>query len=278
MAAVAAPLLSAVTYGRYLHALLTASMNVLTAPIDALRTNLSHVTANMSSGTEALKARMLADSDAGWLHLHEIDEYVYMDVENAWFFQPGDWNLRLKLLPRRGVYYFMLWAGIPSPEPPERTARRRAGELIAYLDAGISASEARVAEYRLLRNKFLEKMESELAYHAPKMRRDGRPRDATQKERDAAAAMSVISELVSRAKTESTRQDHLFYKDDDIFDEVKRELKFLSASLSPTNSEFEGPWGRVFNSGARGLKVLIRLEELTGALRWVLAELEEPEP
>lgn len=278
VAAVAAPFFSAVTYGRYLHALLTASVNVLTSPIDALRMNLGEATANMSGGTEALKARMLADSDSGWLHLNEIDEYVYMDIENAWFFQPGDWPLRLKLLPRRGVYYAMLWAGIPSPEPPERTARRRIGELIAYLNAGISASKARVSEYRLLRKEVLEKMESDLAYHVPKIQRDGRPRDATEKERDATAATSVILELISRAKEDSIAQDHLFYDDNDIFDAMKRELKWQSTSLSPANSEFEGPWGRVFKSGARALEVLVRLEELTGALRWMLAEVEEPQP
>lgn len=277
-AAVTGPLLAAVTYGRFLHALLTASANILTAPIDALRMNLSEMTADMSSGTEVLKAKMLEESDAGWLHLYDLDEYVYMDIENAWFFQPGDWALRLKLFPRRGVYFAMLWAGVPSPEPPERTARRRTGELSAYLDAGISASKAQFFEYQLLRKKFLKEIDKDLAHHAQKMQLNGRPRDATQKERDAAAAMSVISELVSRARKESKKQNDLLINNNDIFDQMKKELKLLSASLSPANSEFEGPWGHVFKSGARALKVLVRLEELTGSLRWILAELEEPQP
>ncbi|KAI3394959.1 hypothetical protein diail_2067 [Diaporthe ilicicola] len=277
VAAVIAPFISAATYSSYLYAFLRRSLNetlpAILSPIDPAGI------AKLNVSADKLRTEMLSDADARWRHLQEIDEYIFTDIESAWFFQRGDWDLILRLFPRRAVYYASLWAGVPSPEPPMRTARRRVSELQAFLEHGVAANDALLWKAIATRLTYLQRMESAVQKYNVMLRRDGRadqPRDANREQRDAEAVTKVIQDLLHRAAENSTAADQQFTREPDVFKAMVWELKQKKASLSPNNAVFEGSWGLVFENGARALEVLVRLEELTGALRWLLADVEEP--
>lgn len=278
--AVIAPFISAATYGSFLYAL-ARSMN---ATLPGFLSSISSVSparvAELTDSTDRLKTEMLGDSETRWRHLMELDEYIFTDIEGAWFFQRGDWDLQLRMFPRRAAYYALLWAGAPSPEPPMRTARRRVSELQAILEHGVAANDALRWQAVAIREHSLRVMETAVGGYAAKMRDDGQesqPRGASREQRDAAAATSVIHELLTRAVANSSLADGQFAREPDMFMVMVRELKRRKESLYPNDSAFEGSWARVFESGARALDVLVRLEELTGTIRWLLADMEKPQ-
>lgn len=275
--AVIAPFISAAAYSSFLYAFLARSINT-TLPSFLNPINPASV-AKLTDSADRLKTEMLDDADSRWHQLKELDEFIFTDIEMAWFFQRGGWELQLRLFPRRAVYYASLWAGVPSPELPMRTARRRVGELQAFLEKGVAVQDALKWQAVAIREGHLRKMENAVGKYEAMMRRDGvahRPRDSNREERDAEAATSVIRELLTRATANSSLADGQFVKEPDAFVAMVRELKSRKDSLSVNDPVFEGSWGRVFESGAKALDVLVRLEELTGALRWVLADVEEP--
>ncbi|KAI7773635.1 hypothetical protein LA080_010234 [Diaporthe eres] len=276
--AVIAPFISAATFSSFLYGLLVRSMNA-TLPGFLSPINPAGV-ATLTKHTDRLKTEMLNDADARWRHLDELEEYIFTDIEGAWFFQRGDWDLQLRMFPRRAVYYALLWAGAPSPEPPMRTARRRVSELQTFLEHGVAANSALKWQAVAIREHSLRGMEIAVGTYAAKMRPDGednQPRDASREQRDAAAATLVIHELLTRAVANSSLADGQFAREPDVFMVMVKELKRRKESLSPNDSAFEGSWARVFESGARALDVLVRLEELTGAIRWLLADVEKPQ-
>lgn len=281
--AVIAPFISAATYSSFLYAL-ARSMNATLPGFLGSISPISPISpagvTKLTDNTDKLKTEMLSDAEARWRHLKELDEYIFTDIEGAWFFQRGHWDLQLRMFPRRAVYYALLWAGAPSPEPPMRTARRRISELQAFLEHGVAANTALKWQAVAIREHSLRGMEIAVEKSAAKMRLDGQanqPRDASREQRDAEAATSVIHELLTRAVANSSLADGQFAREPDVFMVMVKELKRRKESLSPNDSAFEGSWARVFESGARALDVLVRLEELTGAIRWLLADVEKPQ-
>lgn len=104
--AVIAPFILAAAYSSFLYAFLTRSINT-TLP-DFLNLINPASVAKLTDSADRLKTKMLDNADSRWHQLKELNEFIFIDIKMAWFFQCGGWELRLRLFSRCTVYYALL--------------------------------------------------------------------------------------------------------------------------------------------------------------------------
>jgi hypothetical protein len=172
---------------------------------------------SLTEGTNKLKVDMLKDSKEQWRLMDEIEEYIFVDIEDAWLFQNGAGVLRLTMFPRRVLYYAMLLADVPSPEVPARTARRRLRKLEICLKAIAQSCEVQGLEAQNLRDR-LQHMKK--VARMSKTQAHAHP-GTTRKAHDNAAALSVIQDLFDNEIEKSELAGDQFLKAPDLLATVR---------------------------------------------------------